>query len=63
MMAEFGACEICGNKAEYWEDIGYVARRCPRCGDFEYDRSDDRSLGWRKITSPEEMVRMSPLAT
>jgi hypothetical protein len=54
-MTEYGPCEICGNQAEYIPDDWFPGRRCPRCGDFDYDRS----LGWRKITSPDEMVRMS----
>jgi hypothetical protein len=54
-MAEEGCCEICGNRAEYIPDDWFPVWRCPRCGDFDYDRS----LGWRKINSLEEMVQLS----
>jgi hypothetical protein len=54
-MPKRGPCEICGNQAEYGLDWAFPARRCPRCGDFDYDAS----IGWRKVTSPDEMVRLS----
>lgn len=54
-MAEQGACEICSNQAEYSFSDRFLLWRCPRCGEFEYDRS----VGLRKITSPDEMVRLS----
>lgn len=52
---KYGPCEICGNQAEYGLDWAIRARHCPRCGDFDYDYS----VGWRQISSPDEMVRLS----
>jgi hypothetical protein len=54
-MAAEGICNICGNLAEYGPDWAFPGRHCPRCGDFDYDAS----LGWRKIQSPDELVRLS----
>jgi hypothetical protein len=54
-MSEQGPCEICDNQAEYVLSDFFPGRRCPRCGEFDYDTS----VGWRKITSPDEMVRLS----
>jgi hypothetical protein len=54
-MTDQAPCEICGNQAEYVASDYFPGRRCPRCGEFDYDRS----VGWRKITSPDEMVRLS----
>jgi hypothetical protein len=54
-MAQQGVCNICGKLAEYGLDSAFPARRCPRCGDFDYDAS----IGWRNITAPDEMVRLS----
>jgi hypothetical protein len=54
-MPEHGPCEICGNQAEYVLSDFFPGRRCPRCGEFDYDTS----VGWRKITSPDEMVQLS----
>jgi hypothetical protein len=50
-----GICNICGNLAEYGSDPAFPARRCPRCGEFDYDAS----VEWREIKSPDEMVRLS----
>jgi hypothetical protein len=49
-----GICNICGSLAEYGSDAAFPSRRCPRCGDFDYDAS----LGL-KIQSPDEMVRLA----
>ena len=55
-MADYGPCEICGNKAEFktlppnWP----LQRSCPRCGSFEIDELPP----WPKPT-PDEMVRLS----
>ena len=54
-MPEQGRCEICGNRAEYVPSDFFPGRRCPRCGEFDYDTTE----GWRKINSPDEMVRLS----
>ncbi len=54
-MTERGPCEICGNQAEHIPDEWFPECHCPRCGEFDYDRS----MGWRKIASPDEMVRLS----
>jgi hypothetical protein len=54
-MAEHAPCAICGNQAEHIPDQWFPGWRCPRCGEFDYDRS----VGWRKIASPDEMVRLS----
>jgi hypothetical protein len=54
-MAEHGPCDICGAEAEYGLDWAFPERLCPRCGHYDYDRS----TSWRKITSPDEMVRLS----
>jgi hypothetical protein len=51
-----GICNICGNSAaEYGSDPAFPARRCPRCGEFDYDAS----VEWRKMKSSDEMVRLS----
>jgi hypothetical protein len=54
-MAEYAPCKICNTQAEHIPDQWFPVWHCPRCGKFDYDRS----LGWRKITSPEEMVKLS----
>jgi hypothetical protein len=55
-MAEREPCEICGSKqAEHFPDPNIPGWSCPRCGEFDHDRS----VPWRKITSPDEMVRLS----
>jgi len=54
-MAEYARCEICSNRAEHIPDQWFPGWRCPRCGEFDYDRSVPR----RKISSPDEMVRLS----
>jgi hypothetical protein len=54
-MAQEGICNICSNLAEYGSDPAFPSRRCPRCGEFDYDAS----VGWREINSPDEMVRLS----
>jgi hypothetical protein len=54
-MPEQGPCEICGNQAEYVPSDFFPGRRCPRCGEFDYDTTE----GWREIRSPDEMVRLS----
>jgi len=51
-------CEICDNPAEYSEIKSprlLEVRRCPRCGEFEFDGS----VSLPKIRSPDEMVRLS----
>jgi hypothetical protein len=58
-MAEQRPCDICDNQAEYSttrdspQSWSRVIRRCPRCGEYEYDGSAP------KITSPDEIVRLS----
>lgn len=54
-MAELRPCEICGNQAQYVPSDFFPGRRCPRCGEFDYVTT----VGWRKINSPDEMVRLS----
>jgi hypothetical protein len=54
-MAEHAPCAICGSQAEHIPDQWFPGWRCPRCGEFDYDRS----LGWHKVTSPDEVVRLS----
>jgi hypothetical protein len=54
-MSEHAPCDICGNAAEHIPDQWFPEWRCPRCGEFDYDRS----LGWPKVTSPDKMVRLS----
>jgi hypothetical protein len=54
-MAEHGPCDICGAEAECGLDWAFPERLCPRCGHYDYDGS----TGWWKITSPDEMVRLS----
>jgi hypothetical protein len=59
-MAEQRSCDICDNQAEYSttrdssQSWSRVIRRCPRCGEFEYDVSVVP-----KMRSPDEMVRLS----
>jgi hypothetical protein len=50
-----GPCEICGNQAEYVQFDFFPGRHCPRCGEFDYDTY----VGWRRIISPDEIVRLS----
>jgi hypothetical protein len=54
-MPEHAPCDICGNPAEHIPDQWFPEWHCPRCGEFDYDRS----LGWPKVTSPDKMVRLS----
>jgi hypothetical protein len=60
-MAEQRSCDICDNKAEYSttrdssQSWSRVIRRCPRCGEFEYNRDE----GLPKVRSPDDMVRLS----
>jgi hypothetical protein len=54
-MTEHAPCKICTNWAEHIPDQRFPGWRCPRCGEFDYDASIRR----RKISSPEEMVRLS----
>ena len=54
-MAEHRNCPICRNDAEYVGDGVFDAFRCPRCGNFDYQVS----LGWREISSLDDMVRLS----
>jgi hypothetical protein len=60
-MAEQRPCDICGNQAEYSmtrdssQSWHRVVRRCPRCGEFEFDGS----AGLPKNPSIDEMVRLS----
>jgi hypothetical protein len=49
-------CPICGNKPNrFVPDDSFPEWHCPRCGIFDYDRS----TGWQKVNSPDEMVRLS----
>lgn len=54
-MAELRPCEICDNQAQYVPSDFFPGRRCPRCGEFDYDTT----VGWRKLNSSDEMVRLS----
>jgi hypothetical protein len=54
-MSKQGPCDICGNQAEHIPDNYFPEWRCPRCGVFDYDRS----LGWPRVNSPGERVRLS----
>lgn len=53
-MTDQGECDICGSQMVYEEEPPRVIVHCPRCGEFCYD-----NLSWRKIASPDEMVRLS----
>ena len=55
-MAFESVCDICRDpRAEYDSSSPFPRRRCPRCGDFDFDLS----LGWAKIESLDHMVRLS----
>jgi hypothetical protein len=60
-MPEQRPCDVCESQAAYSttrsspQNWGRVIRRCPRCGEFEYDHS----IGLPKIQSRDEMVRLS----
>jgi hypothetical protein len=48
-------CKICGNDADYTPDNFFPGYRCPRCGDFDFDRT----VGWVEMKIPDEIVRLS----
>jgi hypothetical protein len=49
-------CPICRNGSERLSDGVFVEWRCPRCGTFDYQ---EMGVGWRRVRSPEQMVRLS----
>lgn len=49
-------CPICGNPPYKFVPADWFPEwHCPRCGNFDYDCS----IGWRQVSSSDEMVRLS----
>jgi hypothetical protein len=54
--ANLNPCQICGNSAAKHIPSDWLPGwDCPRCGEYDYDKS----LGWRRIRSPDQMVHLS----
>lgn len=54
--ADANRCPICGNHPNKFVPADWFPEwHCPRCGSFDYDYS----IGWRQVSSPDEMVLLS----
>jgi hypothetical protein len=51
----YGACELCGNAAEFGTDWAVCARKCQRCGTFKYSST----LGTPRPRTVDHTVRLS----